>query len=267
MNQEKTEKCKNDDNSKQNLLNVNLNKKKIFNIQKVKIGKTILDENNKFDISFFQNFQYKKEAKKDIFEKIITKNFDLPNDINIMDEITKLNNIYQIINKVNNNINSINEKLKKKIDDNSILKKEKINKNELFNKEKIVKNNNINNNNLNIGPINNQENLFFPQNNFGNINNNLLVQKNLNSFIQSCNNNTNFINLLNCNMIPNENIFKCNNINNINSSMNYFFGINYQLYNSNINNFVNTYNQQYYIPMNNTLLENYSLHPNFFYNN
>ena len=60
----------NDDNSKANLLNRNLNKKKIFNIEKVKIGKTNLDENNKFDISFFQNFQYKKEAKKDIFEKI-----------------------------------------------------------------------------------------------------------------------------------------------------------------------------------------------------
>ena len=53
MNQENKVRRKNDDNSKANLLNRNLNKKKIFNIQKVKIGKTNLDENNKFDISFF----------------------------------------------------------------------------------------------------------------------------------------------------------------------------------------------------------------------
>ena len=139
MNQEKTEKCKNDDNSKQNLLNVNLNKKKIFNIQKMKIGKPILDNNNKFDISFIQNFSIKKETKKEIFEKIISNSLDLPTDINIMDEITKLNNIYQIINKVNNNKNSINEKMTEKNEDNNILQKKELIKMNYYIKKKQKK--------------------------------------------------------------------------------------------------------------------------------
>ena len=63
-------------------------------------------------------------------------------------------------------------------------------------------------------------------------------------------------------MAQNENIF--NNINNINLSMNDYFGVNYQIYNSNINNLINIYNNQYYIPMNNSLLESYQFNPNFF---
>ena len=63
-------------------------------------------------------------------------------------------------------------------------------------------------------------------------------------------------------MAQNENIF--NNINNINLSMNDYFGVNYQNYNSNINNLINIYNNQYYIPMNNSLLESYQINPNFF---
>ena len=256
MSQKKKVKCKNDDNIKEN--NINLKENKIFNIQKMKKSNAIFDENIKFDFSFIQNFSNKKETKKEIFEKIIKNNLDLPIDINIMDDITKLNNIYQIINKVIDNINS-NDK-KKKNDVKSILKKKRINKTELLNEKK--RNNIINKNDSIINQINNQDNLFLTKNNLGNINQYGLYQNNLNPFTQSCDNNTNYINLLNCNMAQNENIF--NNINNINLSMNDYFGVNYQNYNSNINNLINIYNNQYYIPMNNSLLESYQFNPNFF---
>ena len=246
-----------------------LKKEKIFDIQKYKKIEKILKEKDKvMNVSEIINLKNNIESKKEIFVKII------------MEELTRMNEVFKIIKKIKENSFSTNEnKIKRK---KRMLKKKRIFENKSLNKEKKINEVNINslidnkNNDKNISEQNylfkNYNNLdgsiLINQNNNFNLsmlNNiiNLNQNKNINSMISSMQNNQDIrnqiLNLNNNNLLINKDINTTINNNNIDSSLiNPLYRINYPISNNNYNNYIFSYRN------NNELIQNYPLNINSF---
>lgn len=281
--QENVEKDQNFDNpiNSEKTLNNSRNqlKKKIFNIQKIisKYNEKV-KKNNYFNISYIQSLRNKKNAQKVILERILKDNCDLTNNINIMDELVKMNEILHFFKRINSNNDSFNEYRKSKKNENDLNEKKsnilqnkrkndlKIkhrnknnNKNEI--NKTIIDNNNIDNihkNNQNLFPQNYNFNSVFPNNQNNNslgllICNNLL-NLNHNNY-NPCLINTNYQNPIfyfihNNGNIPQSSNFQFGN----NTPLNNLYIINSQIENSNLSNFNNCnilYNCQYQVPKDN----------------
>ena len=281
--QENVEKDQNFDNpiNSEKTLNNSRNqlKKKIFNIQKIisKYNEKV-KKNNYFNISYIQSLRNKKNAQKVILERILKDNCDLTNNINIMDELVKMNEILHFFKRINSNNDSFNEYRKSKKNENNLNEKKynilqnkrkndlKIkhrnknnNKNEI--NKTIIDNNNIDNihkNNQNLFPQNYNFNRVFPNNQNNNslgllICNNLL-NLNHNNY-NPCLINTNyqspiFYFIHNNGNIPQSSNFQFGN----NTPLNNLYIINSQIENSNLSNFNNCnilYNCQYQVPKDN----------------
>ena len=258
-----------DDNK--SMLGLN-NNKKIFYIQKYPKNKTLIEKNinnnNNIEITI-QNIVDDKESKKKIIHKLLNENCKEVN-LTKMEELTKMNEIIQIINKTENNnnlnhglsddsSNKTNSYITNEIknqnksndinDNNNLGKKRNMNFISFFDeKEKIEKNdfineinssnriyfNNMNNinNNINNNNINDDNNLF-PNEKFINNNNNISINLS-NNFIPNHSFQFNQINdnFLNNNMNLNSNIHS-NDINE--NPLSYFFQRNNS---SNLNQFI-----------------------------
>ena len=121
-NVEKDQNFDNPNNSEKPLNNSrNKLKKTIFNIQKIlsKYNEK-LKKNNYFNISYIQSLRNKKKAQNVILERILKDNCDLTNNINIMDELMKMNEIVHLFKRIKSNNNSFNEYRKSKKNENNL---------------------------------------------------------------------------------------------------------------------------------------------------
>ena len=273
-NEEKDQNFDNPNNSEKPLNNSR--NKLIFNIQKIlsKYNEK-LKKNNYFNISYIQSLRNKKKAQNVILERILKDNCDLTNNINIMDELMKMNEIVHLFKRIKSNNNSFNEYRKSKKNENNLNeKKYNILQNKRKNDLKIKhqnKKNNKNEINKTIIDINNIDNIhknnqnLIPQN--FNYNYNSIFQNNDSLGLLICNNllnlNHNNFNpcLINTNYqtpifyfingnIPQSSNFQFGN----NTPLNNLYITNSQIENSNLNNFNNCnflYNCQYQVPNDN----------------
>ena len=71
------------------------------------------EKDKAINISKIINLRNNIESKKEIFLKIIKNNYNFANNINIMEELSKMNEVFKIIKKINENNYSMNENKKR----------------------------------------------------------------------------------------------------------------------------------------------------------